>query len=159
MVHKQIKRKTWQELLTQSSTYDKLSKPEILVVIDILSSSDEPLTISQIHETFSENYCSTITRRQISYCIELMESSKIIENGSTIEKEKLYSLIDIKEKMKLQLTIFQGIILGLTAISFLFFKDILLFGILTGEIIIIVSIQIEYAFFVWKNKNIYINYI
>ncbi len=155
------KQSTWEELQRKADLYNKLSKPEALIIIGILFESETSLTISQIYDKFIENYHNniTITRRQISYCMDLLEESNIIENGSLSDKEKKYSLLDIREKIKVQLSVFQGIILGISAAIFVIFQNQFMFGVLMGEIVFVLTIQIEAAFFAWRNKNIYIKYI
>ncbi len=138
--------KTWQELVLKSEEHDRLSKPEALAIIDILSDSKDSLTISQIHEKYTKNYQNEITRRQISYCINLMEENGILENGNISDKEKQYSLIDAKEKWRNPITKYHAFILLLSIVFFAYNKNEFSFGILAGALAFIFVIQIEYEF-------------
>lgn len=149
--------KTWQDLTTQSEIHDKLSKPEVLAIIDILSENDS-LSISEIHECFRKRYNSEITRRQIAYSLELMEENNIIENGDSENKEKIYSLIDVKEKIKVQITKPQVVFSIISAIVFIIDRSFFSIGFFLGVIIFVLLVHIEYVIFIRKNRNIYVNF-
>ncbi len=145
--------KTWQELKSKSEEHDRLSKPEALAIIDILSESKDSLTISQIHDKFTKNYQNEITRRQISYCIDLMEENGILENGSISDKEKQYSLVDIKEKWRNQITNFQVIIMGIVVFVSIMNQNPFSWGLLAGVMLFIIIIEVEYTFFIWNKQK------
>jgi len=144
---------TWKELISQSEIHNKFSKPESLAIIEIMSDSGIPLSTSQIHEKFKENYQNDITRRQISYCIELMEENHLMENVSANNKEKQYSLIDIKETWRNPTTKPQATILIISVVIFLIHKSDITFGVLIGMLSFIIMIQIEYEFFIRRKQK------
>lgn len=131
---------TWDELLKKSESYSKLSKPEVLAVMDILKDSEE-LPFQNIFDTFTKNYQPDTNQRQLRYILSIMEENKLISKTS-----EGYSLNNRNiTSSKSPISINESILLALSLIPVLITWNAIAFSLFTGIVLSISLHQIEYA--------------
>lgn len=149
----------WETLLKKSELYAQKSKPEVLAILEILS-EENPLSFSDICDSFKEYFPnSDINQRRLRYTLTLMMENKIIYQ----DEDKLYNMVDINEKKKLQLQKSHAFLLitGVVMVFIFFNKDFYMniaIGFLSGIALFIVVIQIEYYFFIENKEKDLINF-
>lgn len=140
---------TWGNLIQKSESYSKLSKPEILAVIDILKDYEE-LPLQELHDIFIKNYKPDLNPRQLRYILTTMEENELI-----IKNTDGYSLngTDITP-YKPPISMYEAVLLTISLIPLFLTWSMLAFGLFVGILISIVLHQIEHAFSVRKKPKI-----
>lgn len=136
----------WNTLIEKSESYSKLSKPEILAVIDILKDYEE-LPFQTLHDIFIKSYNPDLNPRQFRYILDTMEENKLI-----IKNIDGYSLNGTEATpYKPPISIYEAVLLTVSLIPVFITWHMLTFGLFIGILICIILHQIEHALSI-KNK-------
>jgi len=140
---------SWDSLIQKSESYAKLSKPEVLAVIEVLKNNPE-LTLLEIHNIFNQTYHNDITQRQMRYILDMMQNNEIINRNDDLT----YYLNEEEIHYKSPISLYESLFLAFSFVPFLITGNIILLGIFIGIMLAIVLHHVEYTLSLRKKSAI-----